>query len=147
MVLEVKNLSANAGDVRDMGLIPGSGRSSGGGYDNPLQYSCLANPMDRGAWWGTVHEVAQSQTWLKWLSTSAHTHTPFISSNSNGMELWWEGLGLDYTLRTVWNKFPGCQTIQQSQGGPLRSLGKRLLLLIADWEKGGECQIFQNQCQ
>ena len=46
----VKNLSANAGDVREAGLIPGSGRSPGGGHGNPLQYSCLENPLDRGAW-------------------------------------------------------------------------------------------------
>ena len=45
------------------------GRSPGGGHDNPLQYSCLENPMDRGAWWATVHGVTKSQTWLKWLST------------------------------------------------------------------------------
>ena len=51
----VKNLPANAGDVRDVGLIPGSGRSPGEGHDNPLQYSCLENPMDREAWWATVH--------------------------------------------------------------------------------------------
>ena len=48
-----------------MGLIPGLGRSPGGGYDNPLQYPCLENPMDRGAWWATVHGVAKSQTRLK----------------------------------------------------------------------------------
>ena len=47
----VKNLPANAGDARDLGLIPGSGRSLGGGNGNPLQYSSLENPMDRGAWW------------------------------------------------------------------------------------------------
>ena len=47
----VKNPPANAGDVRDKGLIPGSGRSPGGGNGNPLQYSCLENPMDREAWW------------------------------------------------------------------------------------------------
>ena len=52
MELVVKNLPANAGDVRDKDSIPGSGRSSGGGYSNPLQYSCLENPMDRGAWRG-----------------------------------------------------------------------------------------------
>ena len=46
----------------DLGLIPGSGRSPGEGNSNPLQYSCLENPMDRGAWWGTVHAVAKSQT-------------------------------------------------------------------------------------
>ena len=58
----VKNLSANAGKVRDAGSIPGSGRSPGGGHGNPLQYSCLENPMDRGAWWATVHGVTQSDT-------------------------------------------------------------------------------------
>ena len=56
----VKNLPANAGDVRDMGLIPGSGRSSGGEHGYPLQYSCLENSMDRGACWATVHRVAKS---------------------------------------------------------------------------------------
>ena len=55
----VKNLPANAGDTRDMGSIPGLGRSTGGGNGNPLQYSCLQNSMDRGAWWATVHRVAE----------------------------------------------------------------------------------------
>ena len=59
---EVKNLPANAGDVRDMGLIPGSGRSPRVGNGNPLQYSCLENPMDRGALRATVHKVAESDT-------------------------------------------------------------------------------------
>ena len=58
----VKNVPANAGDLRDAGLIPGLGRSPGGGRDNLLQYSCLENSMDRGAWWATVHRVAKSQT-------------------------------------------------------------------------------------
>ena len=58
----VKSLPANAGDLRDEGLIPGLGRSPGGGNGNPLQYSCQENPMDRGAWWATVHVVAKSQT-------------------------------------------------------------------------------------
>ena len=62
MVLVVKNLPANAGDVRDVGLIPGLGRSPGGGHCNPLQYSCLENLMDRGTWWAVVHRFAQSQT-------------------------------------------------------------------------------------
>ena len=58
----VKNPPANAGDARDVGSIPGSGRSPGEGNGNPLQYSCLENPMDRGAWWATVHGVTKSQT-------------------------------------------------------------------------------------
>ena len=60
----VKNLPANAGDTGDLGLIPGSARSPGVGNDNPLQYSCLGNPIDRGGWWTTVHRVAKSQAWL-----------------------------------------------------------------------------------
>ena len=58
----VKNLPARAGDARDMGSIPGSEKSPGGGNDNPLQYSCLGNSMDRGGWWATVHGVAKSWT-------------------------------------------------------------------------------------
>ena len=69
MVLVVKNLPANAEDIRDMGLIPGMGRSPGGGHGNPLVYFCLENLMDRGAWWATVHGVTKSQTCL-----SIHTH-------------------------------------------------------------------------
>jgi len=64
VALVVKNLPSNAGDVRDMGSIPGLGRSPGGGNGNPLQYSCLENPMDRGAWQATVHGIAKSQTQL-----------------------------------------------------------------------------------
>ena len=63
-VLVVKNLPANVGDARDLGLIPGSGGSPGRGHDNPPQYSCLENPTDRGAWRATVHEVTESQTRL-----------------------------------------------------------------------------------
>ena len=65
MALVVKNLLANARDIRDPGLIPGFGRSPGGGHGNPLQYSCLENPTDRGAWQATVHGIAKSQTSLK----------------------------------------------------------------------------------
>ena len=57
----VKNQPADARDVRDAGLVPGSGRSPRGGHGNPLQYSCLENSMDRGAWRATVHGVAQSR--------------------------------------------------------------------------------------
>ena len=66
VVLVVKNLAANAGDIRDIGLIPGSGRSpGGGGHGNILQYLCLENPTGRGAWWAIVHRFAQSRTRLK----------------------------------------------------------------------------------
>ena len=58
----VRNPPANAGDARDPGLIPGSGRSPGVENGNPLQYSCLKNPMDRGAWWATVVGVTKSWT-------------------------------------------------------------------------------------
>ena len=64
----VKNPPAIAGDVRDTGLLPGSRRSPGGGHGNPLQYSCLENPLEREAWWVTVHRVTKSQTRLKRLS-------------------------------------------------------------------------------
>ena len=64
MALVVKNLPANAGGIRDMGLISGSGRSPGGGHGNPLQYSCLENLMNRGAWWATIHGITNNQTWL-----------------------------------------------------------------------------------
>ena len=67
----VRNVHAIAGDTRDVGLIPGSGRSPGEGNGYPLQYSCLLNSMDRGAWWATVDGVAKSQTQLNcWAHTS-----------------------------------------------------------------------------
>ena len=62
MVLVVKNPPAHAGDTRDVDVIPGSARSPGGGNGNPLQYSCLENSMDGGAWQATVHEVSKSWT-------------------------------------------------------------------------------------
>ena len=62
MVLVVKNPPDNAGDARDMGSITGSGRSPAGGNGNPLQYTCLENSMDRGAWWATVKGATESQT-------------------------------------------------------------------------------------
>ena len=104
VVLVVKNLldNANAGDVRDTGLIPGLGRSPGGGHNNPLQYSCLENPMVRGAWWAAVHRVTHSRTQLKPtrnearpLQTSAercshsHLNSPGWQKVSVSSELLW----------------------------------------------------------
>ena len=74
MALVAKNPAANAGDIKDMVSIPGLGRCPGEGHGNPPQYSCLENPMDRGAWWAAAHRFAQSQTRLKqhnaWQATS-----------------------------------------------------------------------------
>ena len=64
MALEVKNAPVNAGDIRDAGSVPGLGRCPGEGNGNPLQDSCLENPMGRGAWWAAVHRVAKSWTRL-----------------------------------------------------------------------------------
>ena len=76
MALVVKNLPANAGVVRDVGLILELGRFPERGYSNSLQYSCLENPMDRGAWRDTAHGVSKRQTRLNRLSTCAGTQAP-----------------------------------------------------------------------
>ena len=70
VALVVKNPSANAGDIRDIASIPGSGRSPGEGNGNPFQYPCMKNLMDRGAWWAIAHRVTESDTTKKAL----HTH-------------------------------------------------------------------------
>ena len=71
----VKNPPANAGDIRDAGSIPGSGRSPGGRNGNPFHYSCLKNPMDRGAWQGTVYQVAELDM-VEQLTLSHFTQAP-----------------------------------------------------------------------
>ena len=76
-MLVVKNPPAKTGDPRDTGLIPGLGRSPGVGNGNPLQYSCLENSMDRGAWQATVHGVTKSQIHM---NTHTHTHTQQLSN-------------------------------------------------------------------
>ena len=96
----VKNPPATAGDTRDSGSIPGSGRSPGVGNGNPLQYSCLKNPMDRGAWWATDHGIAKSRTQLSthtfactllhWQSDSlplSHEGSPAIVLNLSELKL------------------------------------------------------------
>ena len=90
VVLMVKNLPANAseGDMRDVGSIPGLIRSPGGGHDNPLHYSCLENPMDRGAWRATVHRITKRvipllESYMEQLSTRAYMHTNHLCSLSN----------------------------------------------------------------
>ena len=70
VALVVRNPPTNAGGIRNMSLIPGSGRSPGEGHGNPLQHSGLENPMDGGAWWATVHEVTKSWTRLMHIYTA-----------------------------------------------------------------------------
>ena len=80
----VKSLPANVGDLRDKGSSPELGRSPGGGHGNPLQYSSLGNPMDRGAWQATVHAVANSWTRLKQFSMHTHTVLQNLGSELQG---------------------------------------------------------------
>ena len=83
----VKNSPANEGDAGDTGLIPARRRSPGEGHGNPLQYSCLENPMDRGAWWATVHAVAKSQThWSDLLHNKKHVYFIIKSKQDLGHE-------------------------------------------------------------
>ena len=70
-LLSCKESTCNARGIGDMGSVPGSGRSPGGGNGNPLQYSCLENPVDRGAWWATVHGVTESDM----TEVTEHAHT------------------------------------------------------------------------
>ena len=84
MALVVKNPPDNAGNIRDTGSIPGSGGSPGGGRGNLLQYSCLENPMDRGAWPTTVHGIAKSQTQLKRFSTYMHCTWLNVGTEAQG---------------------------------------------------------------
>ena len=80
VVMVVKNPPANVGNIRDVGSIPESGRSLGGGHSNPVQYSCLENHMDRRDWQSRVHRVARSQTRLKQFSTQAQRRAAWSNS-------------------------------------------------------------------
>ena len=75
----VKNPPANAGDPGDAGLIPVSERFPGGGHGNPLQYFCLENPVDRGAWWAMEHELTKELDTTEQLSMHAYAHFDFSS--------------------------------------------------------------------
>ena len=83
----VKNSPANVQNIRNVGSIPRWGRSPGGEHGNPLQYSCLENAMDRGAWWATVYRVTKSQTQLKWLHTKV---CQYRRHKRRGFSLWVE---------------------------------------------------------
>ena len=109
VALLVKNSPANAGDVRDVGLISGLGRSPGGGYGSPLQYSYLENPMDRGAWWTTVHRVTESWTVLKQLSIHACTlkEETVVTENRSVVAGGLEAGAGRATKRFLWKSFLG----------------------------------------
>ena len=80
----VKKNPANAGDTRDVGLTPGSGRFPGEGHSNPLHYSCLENPMDREVWWATVRRATKSQAQPKCLSMHTCTYTDKTNTVKHG---------------------------------------------------------------
>ena len=104
----VKNLPANAGDIRDLGLILGSGRSPGREHGNPLQYSCLENPMDREAWWATVQRVTESdiievtEQAHKWL---LHLSSYFYGIDTHEIDYWVKVCTCLCVLNTWFHKF------------------------------------------
>ena len=122
MALTVKNLPASAGDVRDIGSIPGSGRSPGEGNSNPLQYSCLENSMDQGAQWATVHGVAKCWTWLKQLGTHVHLMRFSLQSQIFKTPSWPQPNILNRALYSASHDFPdgpAVKTLQVFPGGPV----------------------------
>ena len=101
VVLVVKSTRANAGDVRDMGLTPGLGRSPREGHSNPLQNSCLEDPMDRGAWWAVVHRVTRNRTQLKQLSPHLCGMTFYsLKHRKCSLRLSWEDHQIPAELQT-----------------------------------------------
>ena len=110
VALVVKNLPVNAGDMRDVGSIPGSGRSPGGGHGNPPQDSCLENPVNRRAWWAIVHGIPQG--WTQLGDTSTFSCPYLMSQNQMCLSLWTQTiqLGQHYskTLLLGWTFCSGC---------------------------------------
>ena len=126
MALVVKNPSANAGDIREAGSVHGSGRSPREGIGNPLQYSCLESPLDRGTWQAAVHGIAKSQTWL---SRHVHTHTQFLTG-VNKHSFWtlpplWIVTTIKIQVLRAWDE-PGTTTNfprhVQSSNSPMREM-------------------------
>ena len=109
VALVAKSPPANAGDLRNPGLIPGLGRAPGGEHGNPLQYSCLENPIDRRAWWAMVHRIAQSQTGLKWLSTHTRWEVPHWTAPSKSSPLASSSLGRAASNPHLQRQLLGCQ--------------------------------------
>ena len=94
-----EKFTCSAGDAGDKGSIPRSGRAARGGHGNLLQYSCLENPMDKGAWWAAVHRVTKSWTQVKRLSS--HAKAVNTINQSDGLDTWWRGFPLRALLETI----------------------------------------------
>ena len=143
-MLVVKNAPANTGDMRDSGWISGSGRSPGEGNGNPPQYSCLENPMDRGAWWVTVHRIAKSQAWLKELSTHAYFFLCEINvcNHSQHAGNWTQ----PYLLSIVLLRFP-ILNLQKSPKRPDTSLSFQVASAVSYWEKHGNREQSSSKCR
>ena len=99
-----KEPACHAGDIRVAGLIPGLGRSPGGGHGNQLQYSCLESPMNRGDWQATIHRVSKSQTRLKQVST--HNVVNLMSCSFLTTLFWWNVSSRNFLKRDTWG-IPG----------------------------------------
>jgi len=124
-----KEFACNAGNA---GSIPGLGRSPGEEHSNPLQYSCLENPVDRGASWATVRGVAKSWTGLNWLSTHIYT---FHRQNALGLKRWkgpWEKHSTEKAWAVSEGKRPGLEFYSERNGEPLAGM-KSLLEKGCSW--------------
>ena len=121
VVLVVENPPADGREVKDSGSVPGSGKCPGGEHGNPLQYSCLENPVDRGAWWLMVHRVTKSWTQLKRISTHTY-HIFFIYSFVSGYLSYFYVLDivniLQWTLECMWSFL--LSSIQFSYNRPVK---------------------------
>ena len=109
MARVLKDLPANAGYTRGVGSIPGSGRSPGVGNGNPLQHSCLENVLDRGAWWSTVHGIAESQTPLS-------THAKFVMPQFCGSTRWYTTPLSSKNCSEPWRKWKEIKLSHSSHG-------------------------------
>ena len=133
MALVVKNLPAYAADVRDTGSIPGSGRSPAGGHGNPLQYCCLVNSVDRGAWWVGIHGVAKS--WIQLSDCQFHFHKVTRAPQVGGKE-WPAG-------HSLWAGPPGpVQFCCSSHGTAPSSLPS----LLPELGGGFQCWCLSSHC-
>ena len=104
-VLVIKKLPVNAGDIRDMASIPGSRRSPGGGHGNPLQYSCLENPMGGGAWWATVRGTAEAD-----MTEATYRKAALVECEpQENRSLFCQGIDLQARISSIRDQETGCK--------------------------------------